>query len=180
MGFAENLQAIRRDNHLSQEELAEMLGVSRQAVSKWEQGNGYPEVEKLLVLSERLGVSLDHLMGTGDTADSNACDPADADVKDTIRIVSPHEGVTLVTSRVMRSQQFWGGKNSPKYALFAADPDQGSAWGAQNIFLAWYRNLDDVTREIDEIVKALAEGRSAYTLQYSVKCKQNLLRTIEE
>lgn len=38
MGFAENLQRIRKEKHLSQEELAEMLGVSRQAVSKWEQG----------------------------------------------------------------------------------------------------------------------------------------------
>lgn len=38
MSFAENLQVIRKEKHLSQEELAEMLGVSRQAVSKWEQG----------------------------------------------------------------------------------------------------------------------------------------------
>ena len=38
MGFADNLQRIRKEKRLSQEELAEMLGVSRQAVSKWEQG----------------------------------------------------------------------------------------------------------------------------------------------
>lgn len=38
MGFAENLKQIRKENKLSQEELAELLGVSRQAISKWEQG----------------------------------------------------------------------------------------------------------------------------------------------
>lgn len=38
MGFAENLKQIRKEMHLSQEELAEILDVSRQAVSKWEQG----------------------------------------------------------------------------------------------------------------------------------------------
>ena len=38
MSFSENLQAVRKKNHLSQEELAELLGVSRQAVSKWELG----------------------------------------------------------------------------------------------------------------------------------------------
>ena len=38
MSFAENLQKIRKEKHLSQEALAEMLDVSRQAVSKWEQG----------------------------------------------------------------------------------------------------------------------------------------------
>ncbi len=41
MSFSENLQAIRKKNQLSQEELAELLGVSRQAISKWELGEGY-------------------------------------------------------------------------------------------------------------------------------------------
>ncbi|MCR4763422.1 MAG: helix-turn-helix domain-containing protein, partial [Lachnospiraceae bacterium] len=53
MNFAENLKAIRKEQGISQEELAEMLDVSRQAVSKWESGNGYPEVEKLLIISEK-------------------------------------------------------------------------------------------------------------------------------
>ncbi len=47
MSFAENLQRIRKERHLSQEELAELLDVSRQAVSKWEQGAGYPENHKI-------------------------------------------------------------------------------------------------------------------------------------
>ena len=46
MSFAENLKQLRKERQLSQEELAEMLDVSRQAVSKWELGDGYPEVEK--------------------------------------------------------------------------------------------------------------------------------------
>ena len=51
MSFAENLKSIRKERNLSQEDLAEILDVSRQAVSKWELGDGYPEVEKLLLLS---------------------------------------------------------------------------------------------------------------------------------
>ena len=58
MSFAENLKQLRKENGLSQEDLAEILDVSRQAVSKWEQGNGYPEVEKLLLLSNKLNISL--------------------------------------------------------------------------------------------------------------------------
>ena len=54
MDFAENLKQLRKDKHLSQEELAEILDVRRQAVSKWEQGIGYPEVEKLLLLSGKM------------------------------------------------------------------------------------------------------------------------------
>ena len=53
MSLGENLQMLRKKNQLSQEGLAEMLGVSRQAVSKWELGEGYPEVDKLLILSKK-------------------------------------------------------------------------------------------------------------------------------
>ena len=62
MSFADRLQAERRKNGLTQEGLAEAMGVSRQAVSKWEQGEGYPEVGKLLAFADKFGVSLDYLM----------------------------------------------------------------------------------------------------------------------
>ncbi len=176
MSFGENLQAIRKKNHLSQEALAEMLGVSRQAVSKWELGEGFPEVEKLLILSGKLNVSLDSLMGI----EKPAMVSENEKPSETIRIVSPHEGVIINASKVIRSQQFRGRKNSPKYALFANDGNEASTWGTQNTFLAWYRNLEDVSKEIEEIQKALDTGAASYELQYSVKCKQNLFRTIEE
>ena len=180
MNFGENLQSIRKKNHMSQEDLAELLGVSRQAVSKWELGEGYPEVDKLLILSQKLNVSLDSLLG------NEPAKPVSENIETSgsprsIRIVSPHEGVILDTSRVVRSQQFRGGANSPKFALFATDGNNNSAWGAQNTFLAWYRNLEDVTEEIKAIRKALDAGEASYELQYSVKCKRSLLRVqIEE
>ena len=55
-----------------------------------------------------------------------------------------------------------------------------SFWGAQNTFLGWYRNLDDINTEIEEIRKALDAGVASYVLHHSVKCKHNLFRTIEE
>ncbi|MCR5090914.1 MAG: helix-turn-helix domain-containing protein [Oscillospiraceae bacterium] len=176
MSFGENLQAIRKKNQLSQEGLAEMLGVSRQAVSKWELGEGYPEVDKLLILSKKLNISLDSLLG-GENATTIAEEGRPSGM---IRIISPHEGVIINASKVTRSQQFKGGKNSPRFALFASDGNDLSWWGAQNTFLAWYRNLEDVTREITEIQKALDTGAVSYTLQYGVKVKQNLFRTIED
>ena len=150
-----------------------MLGVSRQAVSKWELGEGYPEVDKLLLLSKKLNISIDSLLGAENAPVSEGGKPAD-----TIRIVSPHEGVIVNASKVMRSQQYKGGRNSPKYALFASDGNNLSL--SQNTFLAWYRDLEDVTKELSAIETALDAGAASYTLQYSVKCKQNLMRTIEE
>jgi len=61
MSFAENLKNIRKKRNITQEQLADMLLVSRQAISKWESGFGYPETEKLLVISRELNVSLDYL-----------------------------------------------------------------------------------------------------------------------
>lgn len=115
MSFAENLQMIRKEKHLSQEELAEMLGVSRQAVSKWEQGTGYPEVEKLLLLSRELNLSLDSLMAT-EIAQGKAMEPDK--VTGVITISSPHEHVVTKCYKVIASQKFKGGKKSPQYALF--------------------------------------------------------------
>lgn len=61
MSFADNLKDIRKKQNITQEQLAEILAVSRQAISKWESGFGYPETEKLLILSKELNVSLDYL-----------------------------------------------------------------------------------------------------------------------
>ncbi len=174
MSFGKNLQTLRKKNQLSQEGLAEMLGVSRQAVSKWEQGEGYPEVDKLLILSKKLNVSLDSLLGGENTPVVSE----NGKPSETIRIISPNEGVIVSASKVTRSQQFKGGKNSPKYALYASEGNDTAF--SQNTFLAWYRDLDDITREIAEIQNAWNAGAASYTLQYSVKCKQNLFRTIED
>ena len=71
MSFAEKLKQLRKEKQISQEQLAEILDVSRQAVSKWEQGIGYPEVEKLLLITSKLSVSLDSLMETEIAQKSN-------------------------------------------------------------------------------------------------------------
>ena len=60
--FGENLMRYRRKAGLTQEALAEALGVSRQAVGKWESGATYPETEKLPLLADVLGCSLDALL----------------------------------------------------------------------------------------------------------------------
>ena len=61
MAFGERLQALRRRQNMTQEDFAAQLQVSRQAVSKWESCRGYPEVEKLLYICNRYGVTLNEL-----------------------------------------------------------------------------------------------------------------------
>ena len=62
MNFSEKLQKLRKEKKMSQEELAELLNVSRQSVSKWESGQSYPEINKLIILSDLFKVTLDDLI----------------------------------------------------------------------------------------------------------------------
>lgn len=62
MNLGNNLITLRKRDNISQEELAEKLDVSRQAVSKWESGSGYPETEKLIRLCEIFNCSMDALI----------------------------------------------------------------------------------------------------------------------
>ena len=61
MSFAENLRRIRKNQNITQEQMADLLLVSRQAISKWESGTGYPDIEKLPMIAKALNVSLDYL-----------------------------------------------------------------------------------------------------------------------
>lgn len=60
--FQSNLVQLRKLNHMSQEQLAEKLNVSRQTLSKWETGESLPDIEKCRLLAELFGVSLDDLV----------------------------------------------------------------------------------------------------------------------
>ncbi|MDR2570237.1 MAG: helix-turn-helix domain-containing protein, partial [Oscillospiraceae bacterium] len=62
MKLNEKIQKMRKEKGLSQEQLSEMLDVSRQSISKWESGQSYPETDKLIVLSEIFGVTVDSLL----------------------------------------------------------------------------------------------------------------------
>lgn len=64
MEFHEKLQELRKNKGLTQEELAEALYVSRTAVSKWESGRGYPNIESLKDISKFFSVSIDDLLSS--------------------------------------------------------------------------------------------------------------------
>ncbi|MCR5400661.1 MAG: helix-turn-helix domain-containing protein [Treponema sp.] len=62
MIFAEKLKTLRKEKNISQEQLAEKIHVSRQAITKWESGNGIPDIENLIAISALFNESLDSLL----------------------------------------------------------------------------------------------------------------------
>ncbi len=73
MTFSEKLTDLRRKSGMSQEQLADRLGVTRQSVSKWEGGTAMPELVKLISLSELFGVSVDYLVKDWMEEPDNPC-----------------------------------------------------------------------------------------------------------
>ena len=66
MEFNEKLQELRKQKGLTQEELAEKLYVSRTAISKWESGRGYPNIESLKAIAKFFLVTVDELLSSGE------------------------------------------------------------------------------------------------------------------
>ena len=60
--LANRLIQLRKDHHFSQEELAEKLGISRQAISKWERAESSPDTDNLILLSQLYQISIDELL----------------------------------------------------------------------------------------------------------------------
>lgn len=66
MEFHKKLQELRKQKGLTQEELAKHLYVSRAAISKWEQGRGYPEIESLKAIAAFFSLTVDELLSTNE------------------------------------------------------------------------------------------------------------------
>ncbi len=62
MNMADRIQYLRKNKGLSQEKLAEKVGVSRQAVSKWESEQSTPDIEKIIIMSELFEVTTDYIL----------------------------------------------------------------------------------------------------------------------
>ena len=73
MKLSKKLVSLRKKKRLSQMELAEMLQVSRQAISKWETGKAVPSIENLKCLSELYQISMDDLISSEETIQMTDC-----------------------------------------------------------------------------------------------------------
>ena len=119
MSLSENLQNLRKIKNMSQEELAEKLNVSRQAVSKWESGSGYPETEKIIAICEIFDCSMDELV-KGKISQDIKSDKSDYDLIMTKTTKGITLGITLIligVSIMLTILGFSNEGNEEKFAL---------------------------------------------------------------
>lgn len=168
MNFGENLKQIRKQRNITQEELAELLNVSRQAISKWESGNGYPETEKLITLSRELNISLDYLLNdTAHMAHKESTEEKCAVYAPSWKIaITTFDKQNVVVCQAVKSSPILApGKREPKYILSGVD--RVTFWGEHTVILGWYESLENIQKEIAEITDALSKGISSYCLKYA-------------
>ena len=78
MNMADRIQHLRKSKGISQEELADKVGVSRQAVSKWESEQSTPDIEKVILLSDFFDVTTDYLLKGIEPVSENITKKSDA------------------------------------------------------------------------------------------------------
>jgi len=84
---ANKLYELRKKNGLSQEELADKIGVSRQAISKWERAESSPDTDNLIALADLYGITLDELLNKKEAVESNIIEENKKNQEDIVEVV---------------------------------------------------------------------------------------------
>lgn len=92
MNFGEYFRKLRTEHHMTQKEIATRLGVSRQAISHWENNKNLPDLEMLMQISETFNVTLDQLLSNGENVSANLGENIDTTINPTD--VPPFENVS--------------------------------------------------------------------------------------
>lgn len=87
MELRDKLQLLRKQNGFSQEQLADKLGIARQTISKWENGQAVPELNGLITLSNLYGVTIDRIVKDNDECNLSLCTNTNVDMKQMIQFL---------------------------------------------------------------------------------------------
>lgn len=166
MSFADNLKTARKAQGISQEDLAEAMDLSRQAVSKWEQGDGFPEADKLDELAAELDVSLDYLMRGKIETEGLQNQHGTGLPRIT---VMPQDGRAIASCYKFLAFPVSQKPDEPKFALYGVDTQTHR--DEHRVFLGWYADNDTIQKEMDALFAAISGGKPSYELQYTVPVK---------
>lgn len=180
MSISAKIQQLRKSSGLSQEQFAEKIGVSRQAVSKWENGTGSPDIGKLALISELFQVSTDYLIKGEEP--SKADQPVRQSVQIprklyiidvnkrklstfeefSIEIINAEGEATLITGLTKANEKV----RVPVCALYGIS--KGILGMNKQTLLGFYASVEDAKKELISISHA-GETDTVYELKYAAK-----------
>ena len=182
MSISVKIKQLRKSNGLSQEQLAEKLDVSRQAISKWESGASFPDVEKMVIISELFKVSTDYLMKDENTVEFGGDAQQCVQVPKKLYIMDINKrklsafdefAVEMLSSSNNGEADLITGitKSDTKVKVpvcILYGVAKGILGMNKRTTLGFYASLEDAEKEINNISKAAAT-ETVYELKYAAK-----------
>lgn len=158
--IGENLRRLRRERDITQEELAEVLGVSYQSVSRWENGACYPDMELLPTLAAFFGVTVDALIGADDAVEKSRVAAYLDRFQAAISAGNVEECISVAREGVAEYPNNYVLLNKLMYALFIAGDEDGNVPD-------WKENM----RKYDAEITALGERIMKYCPDADLRCE---------
>lgn len=170
MNISQNILNLRKGANLSQKQLAEIIGVTRQTISNWELEESSPDLKQAKELSRFFNISLDDLTGnsTFEYLGGN-------NRENEITIISSVENVIVTCNKIQASLEYKGGKNSPEFTLFGYETGNNSIFGGNNTFLGWYKNGEELKKEITTIKEAMNKKEQTYELKHNTEIEKKFM-----
>ena len=157
--IGETVKKLRKEKEITQEEFAEILGVSPQSVSRWENHSCYPDIELIPVISAFFGISSDKLLGIDTLAEKTAVDGYLNAFQEAISIGKIDECIRIARAGVAEFPNNYLLLNKLMYALFVAGDDTGNIPN-------WKENMEQYDQEIvalgERIIKYCPDAEIRY------------------
>lgn len=141
LNIGETIKRLRKEREITQEEFAEMLGVSCQSVSRWENNSCYPDIELIPIIAAFFEISTDKLMGVDEVAEKKAVERYLKDFQASISIGNINECIRIARAGVAEFPNNYALLNKLMYALFAECDETGNIPG-------WKENMEKNDAEI--------------------------------
>lgn len=142
--FSEVFKKLRKEKDLTQEQIADILCISPQAVSRWECDTTYPDISLLPTIAEFFNVTVDELLGTGKSKIQKKIDSYNEAFKDAISKGLVYDCIDLMRAAVKEFPNHYEFLNKLMYALFVSGDHTGN-------ILEWENNIKKYDTEIIEI-----------------------------
>lgn len=156
--IGETIKILRRSREMTQEELAEQLGVTCQSVSRWETGSCYPDMEMLPVIAGAFGVTVDHLLGLDAQAEQAAVAAYLERFQQAVSEGRIGDCITIARAGLREYPSNYALLNKLMYALFLAGDGTGN-------IPDWRENID----RYDEEIVALGERIMKYCPDQNIR-----------
>ena len=141
LNIGENIKHLRKDRDITQEEFAEILGVSCQSVSRWENNSCYPDIELIPVIAEFFGITTDALMGIDSAAEKKAVEQYQKEFQKAISEGNVDECISISRKAVAEFPNNYTLLNQLMYALFISGDDSAD-------IPDWKENMEKYDGEI--------------------------------